>query len=95
MAFCIEFKLLEKNDNKAIYVYGDCSENFEGIFELELEKLFTGEIPGDTSMTQVVKVVRPCLSDGAYQHKANRAFSKIYKHYKETGTYLIEGGYYA
>ncbi|TVX93800.1 hypothetical protein [Paenibacillus agilis] len=95
MAICIKFKLLEVIDNKAIYVYGDCSENFEGIFELELEKLITGEIPSDTCMTQVVKVIKPCLSDGQYQHKANRAFSKIYKHYKETRTYLLEGGYYS
>lgn len=95
MAFCIEFKLLEMNDTKAIYVYGDCSENFEGIFELDLEKLISGEIPGDTNMIQVVKVIKPCLSDGDYQHKANRAFSKIYKHYKETRTYLLEGGYYS
>lgn len=95
MAICIDFKLLEIKNNKAIYAYGDCSENFEGIFELDLEKLITGEIPGDTCMTKVVKVVRPCLSDRVYQHKANRAFSKIYKHYRETRTYLLEGGYYA
>ncbi|WP_245595987.1 hypothetical protein [Paenibacillus taiwanensis] len=83
------------DDNKAIYVYGDCSENFEGMFQLELEKLLSGEIPSNTDMKEVVKVIRPCLSDGEYQHKANRAFSKIYKHYKETTTYLLEGGYYA
>ncbi len=95
MAICIKFKLLEVIDNKVSYVYGDCSENFEGIFELQLEKLITGEIPGDTCMTEVVRVIKPCLSNGQYHHKANRAFSKIYKHYKETRTYLIEGGYYA
>ncbi len=95
MAFCILFKLLKMDDNKAIYVYGDCSENFEGMFQLELEKLLSGEIPSNTDMKEVVKVIRPCLSDGEYQHKANRAFSKIYKHYKETTTYLLEGGYYA
>lgn len=78
MAFCIEFKFLKMNHTKAIYVYGDCSENFEGIFELDLEKLISGETPGDTNMAQVVKVIKPCLSDGDYQHKANRAFSKIY-----------------
>jgi hypothetical protein len=95
MAICIVFKLHEMNDTKATYLYGDCSESLEGMFEVDLEKLITGEIPGDTSMRQVVKVIKPCLSDGINQHKANRAFSKIFKHYKETKTYLLEGGYYA
>lgn len=95
MAFCINFKLIKKYDTKAIYAYGDCSENFEGLFELDLEKLISGEIPSDTDIREVVKVIKPCISDKEYQHKANRVFSKIYKHYKETSTYLLEGGYYS
>ncbi|ODP27120.1 hypothetical protein PTI45_03441 [Paenibacillus nuruki] len=95
MAFCIDFKLLRMNDNKALYLYGDCSENFEGLFELDLEKLISGETSSNTDMREVVKVIKPCISDREYQHKANRAFSKIYKHYKETKEYLLEGGYYA
>lgn len=95
MAVCIHFKLIRMDDTKAIYAYGDCSENFEGLFELDLEKLLSGETPSDTDMREVVKVIKPCISDIEYQHKANRAFSKIYKHFKETSTYLLEGGYYA
>lgn len=95
VAICIKFKLYRMDDNKAVYAYGDCSENFEGLFELDLEKLISGEISSDTDMREVVKVIKPCISDIDYQHKANRAFSKIYKHYKETRTYLLEGGYYA
>jgi len=95
MAFCIDFKLLRMNANKALYMYGDCSENFEGLFELDLEKLISGETSSNTDMREVVKVIKPCISDREYQHKANRAFSKIYKHYKETKEYLLEGGYYA
>ena len=95
MAFCIDFKLLRTNDTKALYMYGDCSENFEGLFELDLEKLMSGETLFNTDMREVVKVIKPCISDIESQHKANRAFSKIYKHYKETKEYLLEGGYYA
>lgn len=95
MAFCIEFKLFEVNGTEAIYIYGDCSENFEGKFRLDVAKLLSVETPMDTAITEVVKVITPCLSEGEMQHKANRAFSKIYKHYRETGTYLVEGGYYA
>ncbi len=95
MAFCIQFRLLSTKGTQAIYNYSDCSENFEGIFELDLGKLISGEISSDTDMRQVVKVIKLCKSDGSSQHMANRAFSKIYKHYKETGTYLAEGGYYA
>ncbi|BFH61900.1 hypothetical protein G8C92_20810 [Paenibacillus donghaensis] len=95
MAFCINFKLIRMDDTKAIYAYGDCTENFEGLFELDLEKLLSGETPSDTDIREVVKVIKPCISDIEYQHKANRAFIKIYKHYKETSTYLLEGGYYA
>lgn len=95
MAFCIDFKLLRTNGTKALYMYGDCSENFEGLFELDLEKLLSGETSFNTDMREVVKVIKPCISDTEYQHKANRAFSKIYKHYKETKEYLLEGGYYA
>ncbi|WP_227871811.1 hypothetical protein [Paenibacillus bovis] len=95
MAFCIEFKLLQMNGTKALYMYGDCSENLEGLFELDLEKLISGETLFDTDIREVVRVIRSCISDTEHQHKANRAFSKIYKHYKETKEYLLEGGYYA
>lgn len=63
MAFCIDFKLLRMNDNKALYMYGDCSENFEGLFELDLEKLISGETLFNTDMREVVKVIKPCISD--------------------------------
>lgn len=63
MAFCIDFKLLRMNANKALYMYGDCSENFEGLFELDLEKLISGETLFNTDMREVVKVIKPCISD--------------------------------
>ncbi|RXZ78543.1 hypothetical protein EBB07_26455 [Paenibacillaceae bacterium] len=95
MAFCIQFKLLEVEDTKARYIYGDCSENYEGRFELDLFKLSTNEALSETTMSEAVKLLKPCLSEGVSQYKANRAFSKIYKHYIQTGSYLEEGGYYA
>ncbi|KAA8787095.1 hypothetical protein ABIE27_003385 [Paenibacillus sp. 4624] len=95
MAFCIDFKLICINDDIAIYAYGDCSEKLEGRFELNLGRLLSGEMSMDTDIKEVVRVTKPCLSDGEHQHKANRAFSKIYKHYVKTDTYLKEGGYYA
>ncbi|CAI6036077.1 hypothetical protein PAECIP112173_00824 [Paenibacillus sp. JJ-100] len=95
MAFCIQFQLISVNEGTAVYAYGDCSENLEGRFELNLGRLMSGEVSMDTDMREVVRVTKPCLSDGGYQHKANRAFSKIYKHYVSTSTYLKEGGYYA
>lgn len=95
MAFCIQFKLIEIYQTTAKYMYSDCSDNFEGIFELNLENYFTNELFDKVSMSDVVKVIKPCLREGQSQPLANRAFSKIYKHYQKTGKYLREGGYYA
>ncbi|MGN7763374.1 hypothetical protein ACTJKB_18170 [Paenibacillus sp. 22594] len=89
------FKLFEVKDTKATYHYGDCSENYEGIFELDLFKLLSGEIKGDTPMSEVVKILKPCISEGFNQHKANRAFSKIYQHFHETNEYINDGGFYS
>lgn len=61
MAFCIDFKLLRMDDTKALYLYGDCSENFEGLFELDLEKLLSGETSFNTDMREVVKVINRVL----------------------------------
>jgi hypothetical protein len=95
MAFCIDFQLIGVNAGTAVYAYGDCSEHLEGRFELNLERLILGEVSMDTDIKEIVRVTKPCLSDGENQHKANRAFSKIYKHYVNTSTYIKEGGYYA
>ncbi|MCQ4088417.1 hypothetical protein [Saccharibacillus sp. JS10] len=95
MAICIRFKLLQTHDTTAVYSYGDCSENLEGTFELDLEKLIASEPSLETDMKEIVKVLKPSLSETKDQHQANKAFSKIYKHYKETKEYLLHGGYYA
>jgi len=95
MGFCVKFKLYQLQGTKAIYQYGDCSENYEGLFETDLVKLLSGEIAGDTPMSEVVRILIPCLSESSSQHKANRAFSKIHNHFKETNEYLVDGGYYS
>lgn len=95
MGFCVKFKLNQLQGSKAIYSYGDCSENYEGVFELDLPKLFAGELSGDALMSEVVRIINPCLSESSSQHKANRAFSKIYKHFKDNNEYLSEGGFFS
>ncbi|OKP94392.1 hypothetical protein [Paenibacillus sp. P46E] len=89
------FRLLEVKDTQATYHYGDCSENYEGVFELDIVKLLSGEIKGDTPMSEVVKILKPCISESSNQHKANRAFGKIYKHFQETNEYIKDGGFYS
>jgi hypothetical protein len=93
MGYCVTFKLNDLQGSKAIYYYGDCSENYEGVFEIDLPNL--REISGDFLLSEVVKIIKPCLSEHSGQQKANRAFIKIYKHFKDTDEYLTEGGFYS
>ncbi|GAA0134897.1 hypothetical protein YSY43_17370 [Paenibacillus sp. YSY-4.3] len=91
MAICIEFELVEVKGTVAQYRFGDCVKELTGLFEVDLYKLSNGETSWDTAMDKVVVL----LNHGHSQAKANRAFSKIFKYYKETGEYLSMGGYYA
>ncbi|MEO3944275.1 hypothetical protein [Gorillibacterium sp. CAU 1737] len=91
MAICIEFELVEVNGSTARYRFGECCKELTALFEVDLEKLLSGETSWDSPMDKVVVL----LNDGDRQSMANRAFSKIFKHYKETGEYLSKGGYYA
>ncbi|MNN11538.1 hypothetical protein D3C81_1244990 [compost metagenome] len=91
MAICIEFELIQVKDSVAQYKFGDCLKELTGLFEINLEKLLNGDTSEDTLMDKIVIL----LNREQSQSMANRAFSKIYKHYKETGEYLTRGGYYA
>ncbi len=37
MGYCVTFKLNHLQGSKAIYYYGDCSENYEGAFEIDFQ----------------------------------------------------------
>lgn len=54
MAICIEFELVELKGSAAEYRFGSCLNELTGLFEVDLEKLVSGEIPWDTPMEQVV-----------------------------------------
>lgn len=91
MAICIEFELVEWKESVAQYRFGSCMKELTGLFEIDLNKLISGETSWDTPIDEVVIL----LNREESQFMANRAFSKIFKHYKETGEYLPKGGYYA
>ncbi len=91
MAICIEFELVDLKESAAQYRFGSCLNELTGLFEVDLEKLLNGEISWDPPMENVVIL----LNNEQSQAMANRAFSKIFKHYKKTGQYLTHGGYYA
>lgn len=73
----------------AQYRFGDCEKELTGLFEIDLYKLLSGETSWDTAMDEVVVL----LNHEHSQAKANRVFSKIFKHYKETGEYYPREGY--
>ncbi|MBD0384036.1 hypothetical protein [Paenibacillus sedimenti] len=90
MAICLEFELIEVIGTIARYRFGNCLRDLDGVFELDLFKLKSGEISGDTPMNVVVKLI----NDNQEQAMANRVFSKVYKHFLEHNEYPVKGGYY-
>jgi len=91
MAICLEFELIEVIGTVARYRFGNCLRELDGIIELDLFKLKNGEIPGDTPISEVVKLI----NDKQEQAMANRVFSKVNKHFLEHNEYPVKGGYYA
>ncbi|MNG21601.1 hypothetical protein D3C84_1059890 [compost metagenome] len=91
MAICLEYELVERIGTKAIYRFGSCLQPMDGLFEVDVAKLISGEISPEESMTDVVKL----LNDLQPQQHANRVFSKIYRYYMEKHEYPVQGGYYA
>ncbi|MVP00778.1 hypothetical protein [Paenibacillus lutrae] len=92
MAICIEFKLIKVSGTLATYQYGECLREMDGLFEVDVYKLITGEIPGDTPMSEVVRLL-PSATKSEFM--AYRAFRKIRNYYVEHGEYPVQGGYYA
>lgn len=92
MAICIEFKLIEVNATLAKYQYGPCMKELDGVFEVDVVKLISGEVSENTPIDEVVRLLP---SGYMSQAMANRAFGKIYKYYVENRYYPLEGGYYA
>ncbi|MEK3682519.1 hypothetical protein [Paenibacillus sp. FSL R10-2736] len=91
MAICIDFELIEIENTIARYRYGDCLRELNGMFETDLYRFTSGELPGDTSMAEVVVL----LNNNQSQWSAIKAFTKIYRHFQEHGEYPVKGGYYA
>ncbi|MDD9266185.1 hypothetical protein ACFPES_03970 [Paenibacillus sp. GCM10023248] len=91
MAICLNFELITIRGDNAEYRFGKCLAELDGIFEINLPKLITGETSKETPMNEVVKLTNGNQS----QAMANRVFGKIYKHYLEHQEYLTKGGYYA
>jgi hypothetical protein len=91
MAICVEFELIEITGTKAKYKFGPCLKELDGIFELDLFELTSGAIPESTPINEVVRLI----NDKQSQLEANRAFSKIYKHFMEHNEYMNKGGFYA
>lgn len=91
MAICLEFELIEVIGTLARYRFGNCLRELDGVIELDLFKLKSGEISGDTPINEVVRL----MNDKQTQAMANRVFSKINKHFLEQNDYPVKGGYYA
>lgn len=91
MAICLDYELVEIRGTVAVYKFGDCLQELDGVFEIDLPKLISGEISMQAPIDEVVKLKNHNQS----QSKANRVFGKIYKHYLENHEYSIKGGYYA
>jgi len=91
MAICVEFELIEIENTIARYRYGDCMKELNGSFETDLYRFTSGDWPSDTLMSDIV--IR--LNYNQSQWKALKAFTKIYRHFKEHREYLAKGGYYA
>jgi len=92
VAICIEFELVEVNGTLARYRYGSCRRELDGVFEVDVPKLLSGETSKDAPMDEVVRLLPSKLMS---QPMANRAFGKIYKYYAANGEYPVKGGYYA
>lgn len=89
MAICIEFELIKLTEQGAVYRYGHCLKSKD----YELEFLFRGldmESLEGLSISDIM-IQRGDKSD----FMAVRVFSKVYKHYRATGGFLENGGYYA
>jgi hypothetical protein len=91
VAICLEFELIEVIGTLARYRFGNCLCELDGLIELDLFKLESGEIPGNTPIIEVVKLMNHKQS----QAMANRVFGTINKHYLENNEYPEKGGYYA
>jgi hypothetical protein len=91
LAICLEFELIEVIGTLAKYRFGYCLRELDGVIELDLTKLISGETPKDTPINEVVKLI----NNNQTQQNAYRVFHKIYKYYLEYNDYPLKGGYYA
>ncbi|MFF2480710.1 hypothetical protein [Paenibacillus sp. NPDC058071] len=91
MAICLNFELVTIKGTIAEYRFGNCLKELDGIFEIDLPNLISGEISMETPIDEVVRL----KNNSQTQSMANRVFGKIYKHYLEHNEYPAKGGYYA
>ncbi|AFH61675.1 hypothetical protein B2K_13265 [Paenibacillus mucilaginosus K02] len=91
MAICLEYELVEIRGTTAVYRFGPCGQPLDGIFVTDLSACVHGELAEDTPMSEVVRL----MNDKQTQAMANRVFSKIYRHFRESHEYPAKGGYYA
>jgi len=95
MGWCIDFKLIEVEGILAKYQYGQCLHELDGVLEVNVVSVINGELPGDTPMSEVARVIVPCSGEGESRYLAIKAFTAIHRYYKQNGAYPEKGGYYA
>ncbi|MGG4498610.1 hypothetical protein [Brevibacillus reuszeri] len=98
MAICVEFERVSSKGSLAYYRYGSCGHG-DGLFELDYEdidKMLLGSYDGNSmTMDKIVRVKKLASGEKEQHFLAMKAFTKIWRHYKETGEFLEVGGYYA
>lgn len=92
MAICLEFQLIERRGDIAVYRFNNCLQDEFGLVEVNIPALLSGEVAGDALMQDVARLLPSGLMS---QWRANRVFGKVYKYYEEHGVYPDKGGYYA
>lgn len=95
MGWCIDFELIESDGIKAKYRYGKCLHDLDGIVEVDVIRVINGEIPGETPMSEVAKVITPCEGENDSQRYAILVFSAIHRYYRKNGVYPEKGAYYS
>jgi hypothetical protein len=95
MGWCIDFKLIRIDGTRAKYQYGQCKHELDGIVEVDVVKLISGELPGSTPMSEVARVLKSCEGENGTERFAMQVFTAVHRYYNKKGAYPEKGGYYA
>ena len=94
MGLAVSFKLVTIEGSKATYCYGLNFDNFEGLFEVDVSKVY-GEITKENEKDIYLNLLNPCTGEKEGCPLLGRIFVKIYKYYQQNGTYPEKGGHYS